>query len=422
MAEHVAVLHVVEADVLHFNFVFEVAQGLGVGCLPDGVLGLEDVVDAVHGGQAHGYHVGLACEVLDGVDDAVEDDHVEDEGGGVDEAVAVQDEPAAEEQYDDDDDGAHGLGDGVGGVDAHHHAYHAAAELVVDEVEAAGHLLFGDEGLDDAQAAECLFYLRHDFGESGLYAGRLALEALCHGAHEPCGGGRDDEHEGGELPADGEEGDEADDDGDGLLDEGGDGRGDGVLHHLYVGAHAHDDVALALGGEEAQGQVHDFVVHVHADVADDACGEGHHDVGGAPVADALQGGHDDKDGAHEAEGEEGAVAGDELLHPGVGVVDDEVLVQAAPRPLAVGVDVLVYLEEDVQYGDEHYEGEDVEPLCHEVEHDAPDDVRLVGPEIAPDYVEELLYHFTSFSWFMLVRGVSEISAGRFQNKREALPK
>ena len=278
------------------------------------------------------------------------------------------------------------------GVDAHHHAYHALAELVVDVVEASGHLFLCDKRLDNPQTAERLLYLGHNLGEPCLNARRLVLELLRHRAHEPCGGWGDDEHEDGELPAYGEERDEADDDGDGLLDEGRDGRGDGVLHHLYVRAHAHDDVALAFGREEAQRQAHHLVVHVHADVAHNACAERHHNVRRPPVADALQACHEDKYAAHEAERQERAVRRYHVLHPGIRIVDDEVLVQGAPRPLLVGIDVLVYFEEDVQDGDEHYEREDVEPLRYKVKHDGPDDVHLVGLEVASDYVEKLLYH------------------------------
>ena len=223
MLQYVSSFCVVEGDVAQFYLFFEVVEWFGFCFFFDGVLCFEYVVDAFHGCESHGYHVGLACEVFDGVDDAIEDDHVEDEGGSVDESVAVQYEPSAEEQYDDDDECAHGFGHWVCGVDAHHHADHSFAEFVVDEVEAFGHFLFGDECFDDAQSAECFFYLCHYLGESCLHGGGLVFESFADGSHEPCCGWCDDEDEDGELPADGEECGEADDDGDGLLYECGDG-------------------------------------------------------------------------------------------------------------------------------------------------------------------------------------------------------
>ena len=168
----------------------------------------------------------------------------------------------------------------------------------------------------------------------------------------------------------------------------------------------------------AERQPHHFVIHIHADVAHYSGAERHHDVGGSPVADALQAGHEDQDAAHQTEREESAVRGDLLLHPGIGIIHDEVLVERAPGPFPVGIDVLVYLEEDVQYGDEHYEGEHVEPLCYEVEHDRPDDVHLVGLEVPLYYVEELLYHH-SLS-FCLPQGLSHSPIGRWSFPYRAL--
>ena len=107
--QHLATLDIVERNILQLHLVLKVLQGLGILQFLDGVLGLQDIVDAVHGTQTDGDVIGGTCQVLDGVDDAVEDDHIEDEGGGIDEAVAAQDEPAAEEHHDDDDDGTHGL-------------------------------------------------------------------------------------------------------------------------------------------------------------------------------------------------------------------------------------------------------------------------------------------------------------------------
>jgi hypothetical protein len=58
----------------------------------------------------------------------------------------------------------------------------------------------------------------------------------------------------------------------------------------------------------------------------------------------------------------------------------------------IGIDVLVYLEEDIQDGYKHHEGEYVQPLRYEVEHNGPEDINLVGLEISLYYSQELLYH------------------------------
>jgi len=280
----------------------------------------------------------------------------------------------------------------MGSVQTARHADHAAAELVVDETETAVHLLLGDEGLDDAQAAQGLLNLCHDLAQSGLNVDGLILQLLAHGTHDEDGGNGHEEHEQRELPADGEERREADDDGDGLADEVVHTAGNGTLHHLYVGAHADDDVALALRAEEAQRQAQNLVVELGTDVAYDTRGERHHDVHGGPVARTLDDRHDDEQYAHDAQRDEGTIRRNQFLHPGIAVVDDDLLVQRTPRPLLVGIYRLVYLEQDVQDRNQHDEGEHVHPLGEDVQEDGTHDVHPVRIHIAPQHLEELFKH------------------------------
>ena len=67
----------------------------------------------------------------------------------------------------------------------------------------------------------------------------------------------------------------------------------------------------------------------------------------------------------------------EFLHVGIAVVHHYILVQGGKRPRLVGIDRLVYLEEDIEYRDEHHEGKHVHPLREEVEHDRPYEIHLV---------------------------------------------
>ena len=69
--EHGASFDVAEADVAQLHFLLEGGQGLGMLGLLDGVLGLEDEVDTVHGGEAKRYLVGGLRQFLQRVDDAV---------------------------------------------------------------------------------------------------------------------------------------------------------------------------------------------------------------------------------------------------------------------------------------------------------------------------------------------------------------
>ena len=52
----------------------------------------------------------------------------------------------------------------------------------------------------------------------------------------------------------------------------------------------------------------------------------------------------------------------QFLHPGIGIVDDEFLVQCVPRPWLIGIYLCINLEQDVQNGYQHSKGEHVHPL------------------------------------------------------------
>ena len=388
--QHGASLQVAEADVAELYPAFEVLQRQGIGRVLDGVLRLQDHVDAVHAGQAQGDVVEGLGEFLQRVDDAVEDNHVEDERGGVHRGVVrAQDQRAAEPQHDDDDARAQKLAHGVGRALADDHVVHGLAVVVIGLGEAERHLLLGQEGLDDAQAAQRFVQLRHDVAPLCLGGGRLPFQLAADHAHHPSGEGQDNDDEQRHLPADGEQGGEIDDEGDGVAQQHVDGAGQGVLHGGDVGAHAGDDVALALFGEEAQRQAQHLVVDLDADVAHDARAQGDHHGGRGEVAGRLQQGHQDERHAQHDQRQEGAVLADELVDPPVGVVDEYVLVQVVPVPLLVVIDLGVYLEQDVQYGDDGHEREYVEPLRHEVQDNGPCHISAVGPDVAAQQREKL---------------------------------
>ena len=357
--EHGTPFDVTEADVAQLHLLLEGWQRLRVLGLTDGVLGLENEIDTVHGGEAEGNLIGGLRELLQRVDDAVEDDHVEDEGGGIDEVALAEDEETAEPQHDDDDDGSQELRHGMGGVLADDHRIHATAKLIVDEGEALQHLRLGDEGFDDAQAAQRLVQLRDDVTPLALHGRGLALQLAADDTHDPACHGSYDDDEDRQLPAGGEEGEEADEDGDGLPDKHVNGAGDGALNALNVSGHTGDDISFSLFGEETQRQLQHLLINLHADVAYDARAQGHHDGGGTEVPQRLESRHDNQCNAHEHQREECSVVGHHLLNPRIGVVDDDVLLEFKRL---VGIYGLVYLEQNVEDRDEDHEREHVHPL------------------------------------------------------------
>ena len=159
-------------------------------------------------------------------------------------------------------------------------------------VEAAGHAFLGVEGLDDAQAAQGLLYLRHGVAPERLGFQRAALELFADDAHDPAHDGNEEDGEQRQLPADKEQGAEIEDNQDGVLDQDLDGTGDGILHFLHVTAHAGDDVALLLFGEKADGQAQDLVVNLHADILHNTGADGNHYGRCAEITGGLEdGGH-----------------------------------------------------------------------------------------------------------------------------------
>ena len=395
-AQHFAAAVVAEADAFEADAFAEAVERLGLLRLADGVLRLQDDVDALHGGEALGDAVGGFGEVLDGLDDAVEDGHVGHEGRGVDDGLVAEDQGAAEPEHDGDHGGAEEFAHGVGAGLADGHLGVLAAHVVGDLLEAAGHALFGAEGLDDAQAAEGFFDLAHGVAPVALGFGGIGLEFAAGEADDEDHHRGEDDDEQRELPGHAEEDEEVDDDQDGVLDQHLDGAGDGGFDFLDIAADAGDDVAFPFLAEEAEGQGENLAVDLHAEVLDDAGADGDHDGGGAEVA-----GHLDQDDADEDEAEHQqdvalAVLFDVLGDVVVGVVGDFVEGHAAVPGDEVVVGV-ADVEEDLEDGDQQGEGEDVEDRGQDVQHDRSAHVAPVRCHVPPQYLPKGLHTIYKYS-------------------------
>ena len=269
-----AVVVVSETDMAELYLVLETADMLGLGLLLYLHFRLEDLVDAFHRGKTLGDIVAGLGEVLQGVDDAIEDDEVVDEGRAADDGIFGQDERAAKPEHDDDHHRAEKLAHRVGHLLADVHLEDVVAIGVVDLGEARVHLVLRTEGLDDAQAAQRLLHLAHRVAPQGLRLDGLRLQLAAHHAHEPAEDGHEDDGEERQLPTDGQQGGEIDDDQDGILEEHVERGHDRGVDLLYVATHAGDDVALALLAEEAQRERRDLLVELVADVAHHARADG----------------------------------------------------------------------------------------------------------------------------------------------------
>ena len=112
--------------------------------------GPEDLVHALHRGEALLDGIDGFAEILSWIDDAVENDEVIDKCRGVDGAVVSEDERSAVPEDDDDRGGAEELAHGVGQLLTAVDAVRGAAEGLILCLEALLDLPLGVERLDDA--------------------------------------------------------------------------------------------------------------------------------------------------------------------------------------------------------------------------------------------------------------------------------
>ena len=392
VAEHGGALVVGEAHVAELYAVFQCINGDGVGGFADGVYGVENFVHTFHRSHAFRYAVRGFGEVLQRLDDAVEDDHVEDERGGIDGGVVGEDECAAVPEDEHDECGAEELAHGVGRRLAYGHTVRGVAEVVCGAVEAARHLLFGAESLDDAHAAERFLKLCHGVAPLVLGVEALVLEFAAYASHHPSHEGEHHDGEYRELPRGVDEHPEVADEEDGVLYEHVERTGDGVFYLVYVAAHAGYDVALALIGEEAEGERENLVVDAGAYVADYAGAEGHHDAYGGKVTRGLQQRGGDEEQADEEQRGGGAVLVHELRGVPVHVVHHNLFhAYALCAPGDEDIVVAVYAEEELEHGYERHEREYVEHCGEEVEEERTGEVGFIGTDILPHYAEEFFH-------------------------------
>ena len=144
--------HVIESDIIAKCFdvrgMFEFANG---------ILGQENLVDALHRSHPLGNGVRGFGEIFQRLDDAVENHHIKDEGRRINRAVVREDQGAAVPQNEDNQTGAEKFAHRMRRTLPNGHAHIDVAEIISGRVEAALHLFFRAERLDDAHSAQGFF-------------------------------------------------------------------------------------------------------------------------------------------------------------------------------------------------------------------------------------------------------------------------
>ena len=132
------------------------------------VLGLEDGIDALHGGKPLGDVVASLGEFLQRVYQAVEYHKVEDERTRIDHRRFIEYQRPAEPKHCHDEHRAEEFAHRVCELLAHRHAPDDAAVGVVGRDETVFYLLLRVERHYDPQPAKCLVNLRHDVAPPSL--------------------------------------------------------------------------------------------------------------------------------------------------------------------------------------------------------------------------------------------------------------
>ena len=263
------------------------------------------------------------------------------------------------------------------------HAGHDVAVLLVLPLKAAFHLALGVKGLDDAQTADGLLDVAQHHAPLGLSLERNALQAFAHTAHhEPCHR-QQHKHKQSQLPTQGNHHRQAGYDHDRILEHHVERGHDGVLHLGHITAHAGHHVALALVGEETDGQGHDLVVNLVADVAHHARANGNHTEGAQVGAPGLKSCHHNQRGSDTSQRRRLPVALDDALHIVVEVVGQHGVDLAAAH-LHVTVGLGVEAEEHLQYGDDQRKREQRQKCRQQVEHDVQRQIFLIRRYKAPE--------------------------------------
>ena len=278
------------------------------------------------------------------------------------------------------------------------HLVHATTELIVDKNEALQHLMLGNKGLDDAQSAQSLVQLGYNVAPLSLNSRRLTFQLTADNTHNPSCDWSYDDYENGKLPTDCEQSEEAYQDGDRLTNEHIDTTGDGVFHYLNVCRHTGNDVTLTLFREEAQRQFQHLLINLNTDITNDTCSEGYHNGRGSEIAKRLDTRHHDECHTHKHQRQEGSIRRNKILYPSIAIIYYDILVQMMPVPRFILINRRIYLEQDIQDGDEHHEREHVHPLGKEVQHNRPSQVLTVWLEVTCHDGEELLQHITFKIW------------------------
>ena len=169
MLQDILTLCVTERDITQLNLLLECCHWSGILRLLNRINGFQDKINAVHRGKSLWYLIGGSRELFQRVNDAIEDNHIEDKGGGIYEVRIVQNKRTAKPQHYRQDNSSQELTHRMSGSLTDKHSIHVFTVGIVCLQESFLHLPFCYECLYDAQTAQSLVKLSHNSTPLALY-------------------------------------------------------------------------------------------------------------------------------------------------------------------------------------------------------------------------------------------------------------
>ena len=258
--------------------------------------------------------------------------------------------------------------------------------------EAVGHLFLRQECLDDTQATQGLLDLAHGIAPHRLRLGGFASELAPQPSHEEHHGGSEQQHKYRQLPGYEHKRAYIEKNQDGILDEHVQGSCNGILDFLDVSAHTGHDIALALLAEVSQRQGQQFAIQLVAKVFHDSVPNGDHNRGRAEIAGGFDRRNQRERKAQGKQHGRSAPLPHRLGNEPVEVVDGYVLDSDGHRiPGNELILHLVYVEQDLQNGNQQREREHVEDGGQYVHHDRAAQIAPVRPNVTLEYPPEIFH-------------------------------
>ena len=229
------------------------------------------------------------------------------------------------------------------------HPVDGVAVLVAALIETLHHFVFGNKGFDDAQPAQRLFQLRHGVTPLCLRIQRLPFQFLAHRPHYPAHARKHQQCEQCQLPTDGYQRSKISYNQYRVLYQHVQRTGYGRFHLGHITAHAGNDVALPLFGEETQRKMQHLVIYLRADITNHPRTEGNHHRRRSKIGKGFQQSHHRQKDTQNQQRQRTALRGYQLGDVVVEVIDRyifQVNAYRIPRNELVGLGIHLekYLE------------------------------------------------------------------------------